>query len=68
MAKSVKVVINVTALGQKGGRATAANRTAEERAEAARIASEARWAAYYAANPEKRKTARTGASRKKGKK
>lgn len=32
------------ALGRKGGRATAKNRTAEERADAARKAVEARWA------------------------
>jgi hypothetical protein len=32
------------ALGRKGGRATAENRTAEERREAARKAVEARWA------------------------
>jgi hypothetical protein len=31
-------------LGHKGGKATARNRTAEERAEAARKAVEARWA------------------------
>jgi hypothetical protein len=31
-------------LGRKGGKATARNRTAEERAEAARKAVEARWA------------------------
>jgi hypothetical protein len=37
----------------------------EKRSEIARRAVEARWEKYYAEYPEKRKTARTGASRKK---
>jgi hypothetical protein len=49
-----------------GGTATAKNRSAEEREAAARLAAKARWDAYYEAHPEKKQTARTGASRKKG--
>jgi len=37
----------------------------EKRSEIARLAVEARWDKYYADHPEKRKTARTGDSRKK---
>jgi general stress protein YciG len=39
-----KVVVDVTELGRAGGKATAANRTPEERSEAARKAVQARWA------------------------
>lgn len=53
MGKKVNVVVDVTELGRKGGAATAANRTAKERKAASRVAIEARWAAYYAANPDK---------------
>jgi hypothetical protein len=60
MGKKIRVVIDVTERGRAGGRATAAGRTAEERKEVARQAAQARWAAYYAEHPEKRKTARTG--------
>ena len=38
--------------GKKGGTATAANRTQEERTEAARKASRARWKKHPAAKPE----------------
>ena len=65
MGKKVRFVIDVTEAGRKGGAATAANRTAAERQEAARKAIQARWEKYYAEHPEKRKTARTAASRKK---
>lgn len=53
MGKKVKVVVDVTEIGRKGGKATAANRTEKERKAAARHAIKARWDAYYAANPEK---------------
>ena len=53
MGKKVKVVVDVTELGRKGGFATAAKRTEKERKEAARQAIKARWDAYYAAHPEK---------------
>jgi hypothetical protein len=39
-----KVVVDVTELGRAGGRARAANMTAEERSAAARAAVQARWA------------------------
>jgi hypothetical protein len=44
MGRKVKVVVDVTELGRLGGTATAANRTPEERSEAARKAVTARWA------------------------
>jgi hypothetical protein len=55
MGKKVRVIVDVTELGRLGGAATAANRTPAERQEAARNAIQARWDAYYAANPEKLK-------------
>jgi hypothetical protein len=70
MGKKVKIsrVVDVTEMGRAGGKATAANRTAKERSAAARNAIKARWDAYYKAHPEKVKTKRTGASRKKASK
>jgi hypothetical protein len=69
MGKKVKItrVIDVTEMGRAGGKATAANRTAKERKAASALAIKARWDAYYAAHPEKVKTKRSGASRKKTK-
>ena len=66
MGKKVRFTIDVTEAGRAGGRATAANRTPKERTMVAREAARARWDAYYKAHPEKKKTARTAASRKKG--
>jgi hypothetical protein len=71
MGRKVKVVRTIDVddlakMGRLGGRATAKNRTPTERKEAARKAIKARWDAYYKAHPEKKKTARTGASRKRG--
>ena len=70
MGKKVKVVRlvdvdDLAEMGRLGGRATAAARTPEERRSAAKRAVEARWDAYYREHPEKRKTARTAASRNK---
>jgi hypothetical protein len=70
MGKKVKIVRTIDVddlakMGRLGGRATAKNRTPAERKEAAMNAIKARWDAYYKAHPEKKKTARTGASRKK---
>jgi hypothetical protein len=59
------MTVDVDKLSRAGGHARAAALSPEERAEAARKASQARWERYYAAHPEKRETARTGASRKK---
>jgi hypothetical protein len=42
--------------------------TGAQRSEAARQAVQARWDRYYAEHPEKRKTARTAASRNKTRK
>jgi hypothetical protein len=73
MGKKVKVVRlvdvdDLAEMGRLGGKATAATRTPEERKSAAKRAVEARWDRYYAEHPEKRKTARTAASRNKTKK
>jgi hypothetical protein len=66
MGKKIRVVrtIDVTELGRAGGHARAASLSPKERSDAAREAVQARWAAYYAAHPEKVKTRRSGASRK----
>jgi hypothetical protein len=63
-----KVVVDVTAIGRKGGQATAASRTPAEREEAARMAVQARWDAYYAAHPEKLKAKKEREARKRQKK
>jgi hypothetical protein len=65
MGKKIRVVrtIDVTELGRAGGHARAAAMTDAQRSEAARQAVQARWDRYYAEHPEKRKTARTAASR-----
>jgi hypothetical protein len=57
MGRKVKVTVDVTELGRLGGAATAANRTPEERQKAAKKAIKARWDAYYAAHPEKKRPA-----------
>ena len=49
MGKKITRVIDVTEMGRKGGAATAASRTPEERSEAARKAIQARWEKYRAA-------------------
>jgi hypothetical protein len=53
------------ALGRKGGKATAESLTKAERKESAKKAIEARWAAYYAANPDKLKSKKKAAKKKK---
>jgi hypothetical protein len=53
MGRKVKLIVDVTELGRLGGRATAANRSPDQREAAARKAVKARWEAYYAASPEK---------------
>jgi len=70
MGKKIRVVrtIDVTELGRAGGHARAAAMTDSQRSQAAREAVQARWERYYAEHPEKRKTARTAASRNKTKK
>lgn len=64
MGKKAKVLVDVVKLGRAGGFATAANRTPEERKAAARQAVQARWAAYYAAHPEKAKAKKAGRKKK----
>jgi len=68
MGKKIRVTVDVDKLSRAGGHARAAAMTADQLSKAAKKASEARWAKYYAAHPEKKKTARTGASRKQIKK
>jgi len=68
MGRKIKVTVDVDALSAAGGRARAAALTGEQLSEAARKASVARWDRYYAEHPEKRKTARTAASRNKTRK
>ena len=66
---SVTVIqVDTAKIGRLGGQARARNLTAKERSESSRKAAQAKWEAYYAEHPEKRKTARTAASRNKVKK
>ena len=67
MGKKIKVIVDVEELGRKGGLATAASRTPAERKKAARRAIEARWKAYYEANPEQLKAKQEREARKKRK-
>jgi hypothetical protein len=55
MGKKVKLVVDVTELGRKGGKARAENLTAEQLSEASRQAVQARWEKYYREHPEKLK-------------
>ena len=64
----VTMTVDVDKLSRAGGLARAAALSPEKRQEAARKAVQARWDRYYAEHPEKRKTARTAASRNKTKK
>lgn len=66
MGKKVKIVrmIDVTEMGRAGGKATAANRTADERSDAGKKAVTARWDAYYQAHPEKLKQRQERQARK----
>jgi len=61
-------LIDTAEIGRKGGEARARNLTPKQRSQAARQAVQARWDRYYAEHPEKRKTARTAASRNKTRK
>lgn len=67
MGKIVKVVreIDVTELGRKGGKATAANRTLKQRQAAARLAVRTRWDRYYEEHPDKLTARRQRENRKK---
>jgi hypothetical protein len=53
MGKKVKIVriVDVTELGRAGGKATAANRTTEQRAAYGRMMAAARWAGHKAKRP-----------------
>jgi hypothetical protein len=59
------VRIDTTKSGRLGGEARARNLTPKQRKKAASEAAQARWDRYYAEHPEKLKTRRSGASRKK---
>ena len=64
MGKKVRIIVDVTEMGRKGGRARAAKLGKAGLSEAMRKAVQARWERYYAEHPEKRKTARPAAARK----
>jgi hypothetical protein len=49
------ITVDTAKIGRMGGNARAANLSAKERSTSASEAARARWAAYYAANPEKLK-------------
>jgi hypothetical protein len=74
MGKKVRITVDVTELGAKGGKARAAAMTAEERSAASANAINARWAEYYRLHPEKleerkrRDAARAAAQKKRAKK
>lgn len=66
MGKKVRIshVVDVTELGRAGGKATAANRSSEQRSDAGRHAGAARWEKYYAEHPEKLKAKKARARKK----
>lgn len=72
MAK--RVLVDVAAIGSKGGKARAAGLSKEERSAASADAVNARWAEYYRLHPEKleerkrRDAARKAAQKRKAKK
>lgn len=74
MGKKVKITVDVTELGRKGGQARAAAMSAEEMSEAGRTAVNARWDEYYRQHPEKlaerqnRDAARLAAAKRRAKK
>lgn len=74
MGKKVRITVDVTELGSKGGKARAAGMTADERSAASASAVNARWAEYYRLHPEKleerkrRDAARAAAKKRKAKK
>ena len=63
--KKKRTLIDVAKIGRLGGSARAAKLSLAELQEASRLASNARWEAYYAAHPEKLK-ARQEREAKKG--
>ena len=67
MGRKVKVIVDVTELGRKGGHARAANLTDKELADSARITSKARWEQYYLDHPEKLEARKEREARKTGK-
>lgn len=74
MGKKVKVTVDVTELGRKGGAARAKNMTPSERTASSSNAASARWEEYYRLHPEKleerkrRDAARKAAQKRKAKK
>lgn len=62
-----KVTIDVTESGRKGGKARAANLSAEELTAGARTAVKARWEKYYREHPEKLKVRKERETRKTSK-
>lgn len=67
MGRKIRITVDVTELGKKGGLARAANLTPEERKESARSAVAARWEQYYRDNPAKLKAREEREARKTGK-
>ena len=67
MGRKVRITVDVTELGRKGGQARAANLTPEERKESARSAVAARWEQYYRDNPAKWKARQDREARRTGK-
>jgi hypothetical protein len=65
MGRKIKVTVDVDELSAAGGRARAAKLSGKQLSDAARHAVKARWKKYYEEHPEKVKTRRSGASRKK---
>lgn len=65
MGKKIRITVDVTEMGKLGGKARALALGPKGLSDAGRKAVQARWDAYYAANPDKLKTRRSGASRLK---
>ena len=67
MGRKVKIVVDVTEIGRKGGKARAANLSAKELSDGASSAAAARWEQYYRDHPEKLKARKEREARKTGK-
>ena len=67
MGRKVRIIVDVTELGRKGGTARAANLSARELSAAGKAAVTARWAQYYRDHPEKLKARQEREARKTGK-
>ena len=67
MGRKVRITVDVTEIGRRGGQARAANLTDKELKAASKAAATARWEQYYRDHPEKLKERQEREARKTGK-